>query len=98
MAETALDYLKIAASRGSKLGLERTFQLMERLGSPQESLPVIHIAGTNGKGSFGAMLSSVLRCAGYKVGGFSSPALTGITDSFRISGQEISPRLLEEIL
>lgn len=98
MAETALDYLKIAASRGSKLGLERTFQLMERLGSPQESLPVIHIAGTNGKGSFGAMLSSVLRCAGYKVGGFSSPALTGITDSFRINGQEISPGLLEEIL
>ncbi|MBQ8961526.1 MAG: bifunctional folylpolyglutamate synthase/dihydrofolate synthase [Ruminococcus sp.] len=98
MAGTALDYLKTAASRGSKLGLERTAELMERLGSPQESLPVIHIAGTNGKGSFGAMLSSVLTCAGYKTGSFSSPALTGVTDSFRINGQEISPRLLGEVL
>ena len=94
----ALDYLKTASLRGSKLGLERIAELMERLGQPQEKLPVIHIAGTNGKGSFGAMLGSVLIAAGYRVGGFSSPALTGVTDSFRINGQEITADRLRALL
>ena len=94
----ALEYLKTAALRGSKLGLERISELMERLGSPQEKLPIIHISGTNGKGSFGAMLSSVLRCAGYKTGGFSSPALTGVTDSFRINCREITEDRLRSLM
>ena len=86
----ALDYMKKAAERGSVLGLSRITELLRLLGDPQEKLKIIHIAGTNGKGSFGAMLTSVLKSAGYNVGGFSSPALTGVTDSFRIGGEEIS--------
>ena len=84
------EYIKIAAERGSKLGLERITELCDRLGKPQNKTPIIHIAGTNGKGSFGAMLSAILAESGYTVGGFSSPALTDLTDSFRINGENIS--------
>lgn len=85
----SLEYLKKASERGSCLGLERISELMEKLGNPQNKVKIIHVAGTNGKGSFGAMLSSVLKSSGYRVGGFSSPAITSITDSFRIDCEEI---------
>lgn len=93
----SLEYLKKASQRGSCLGLERITVLMERLGNPQNKVKIIHVTGTNGKGSFGAMLSAVLKSAGYKVGGFSSPALTKVTDSFRIDGNEISENEFAEI-
>ena len=86
----ALEYMKIAAGRGSILGLARITGLLSLMGDPQDKVKVVHIAGTNGKGSFGAMLTSVLKSAGYRVGGFSSPAITRVTDSFRIDGEEIS--------
>lgn len=86
----SLKYLKKAAERGSKLGLERITELCRKLGDPQNSTKVIHIAGTNGKGSFGTMLSAILCEAGYTVGSFSSPALTDVTDSFRINGETIA--------
>lgn len=88
--EQALDYLKTAASRGSVLGLERISRLAELLGDPQDKVKTIHISGTNGKGSLGAMLCSVLKASGYRVGSFSSPAITSVTDSFRIDGEQIS--------
>ena len=53
---------------GSRPGLERINELVERIGSPDKKLKFVHIAGTNGKGSVCAMLSSVLRQAGYKTG------------------------------
>lgn len=93
-----LEYLKKASLRGSKLGLERTTELCERIGNPQEKTKIIHVAGTNGKGSFCAMLSAILRESGYKVGGFSSPALTEVTDSFRIDCKEISKEDFAEIM
>lgn len=83
-------YLKKASLRGSRLGLERIEKLTQLLGAPQDKVKTVHISGTNGKGSFGAMLTSILAAAGYKVGGFSSPAITEVTDSFRINGSEIS--------
>ncbi len=92
------EYIKIAAERGSKLGLERVTELCERLGNPQNKTHIIHIAGTNGKGSFGAMLSAVLAESGYKVGGFSSPALTDLTDSFCINGESISDDNFNEVM
>lgn len=92
----AITYLKSIA--GSKLGLERISELCERLGNPQNKTKIIHVAGTNGKGSFCTMLSAVLREAGYKVGGFLSPALTEVTDSFRINGNEISCEDFTEIM
>lgn len=92
------EYLKKASERGSKLGLERITELCHRLDEPQNKVPVIHIAGTNGKGSFGAMISSVLRDSGYKTGSFSSPALTGVTDSFRINGEKISDSEFDRLI
>ena len=95
---TGFEYIKIAAERGSKLGLERITELCDRLGNPQNKTHIIHIAGTNGKGSFGAMLSAVLVESGYKVGGFSSPALTDLTDSFCINGKSISADDFNEVM
>lgn len=94
----AVDYLKTASLRGSRLGLERITELCRLLGDPQNSVPVIHVAGTNGKGSFGAMISSVLSHSGYTTGSFSSPALLGVTDSFRINGEEITNEEFGELI
>lgn len=91
-----LDYLKSISI--SKLGLERITELCERLGNPQNKTKIIHVAGTNGKGSFCTMISAILRDSGYKTGVFSSPALTEITDSFRINGNEISRDDFAEIM
>lgn len=100
--KTALEYLKTASMRGSKLGLERIAELCERLGNPQNKIKIIHVSGTNGKGSFCAMISAILSKSGYKTGGFSSPALTEVTDSFRINCNEISnsdfAEIMEEII
>ncbi|MBP5361988.1 MAG: bifunctional folylpolyglutamate synthase/dihydrofolate synthase [Ruminococcus sp.] len=94
----SLEYLKIAAGRGSKLGLERITKLCHILGDPQNKTKIIHVAGTNGKGSFSAMLSHILRASGYLVGNFSSPALTGVTDSFRINCREISENVFTWVM
>ena len=62
--QEALTYIHSISWRGSKPGLERISGMMEQLGNVQEDLKFIHIAGTNGKGSVSAMLSSVLTAAG----------------------------------
>ena len=95
---TASELLKKAAAQGSVLGLSRVSELLRRMGDPQDSLSIIHISGTNGKGSFGAMLCSVLKAAGYRTGSFSSPAITSVTDCFRINGTEISQAELDRCL
>lgn len=92
------EYLKIAALRGSKLGLERVTELCRKSGDPQEKLRIIHVAGTNGKGSFCAMLSGILSHSGYTAGGFSSPALTDVTESLTINGVPISDCEFEKIM
>lgn len=94
----SLEYLKIASQRGSRLGLERITELCHRLGDPQNETKIIHVAGTNGKGSFTAMLSSILRSAGYITGSFSSPALTSVTESFRINCREISENVFAWVM
>ncbi|MCQ2490987.1 MAG: bifunctional folylpolyglutamate synthase/dihydrofolate synthase [Ruminococcus sp.] len=96
--EEVLEYLKNAAKKGSVLGLERITELCHILGDPQNKTKIIHVAGTNGKGSFSAMLSYILRAAGYRVGCFSSPPLTGVTDSFRINCREISENVLAWVM
>lgn len=94
----AREYLKIAALRGSKLGLERVTELCEKSGDPQEKIRIVHVAGTNGKGSFCAMLSEILKHSGYTVGGFSSPALTDVTESLTVNGVPISDCEFEKIM
>lgn len=91
-------YLKQASVRGLKLGLERVQELASRLGNPQNQVKIIHVAGTNGKGSFGVMLANILKCAGYQTGHFASPALLSLNDYFRINSETVSDGLLAEIM
>lgn len=72
------------------LGLERMIQLMERLGNPHLDFKSVHIAGTNGKGSTAALISSVLSKAGYKTGLYTSPHLERFSERIIIDGDEIS--------
>ena len=73
-----------------KLGLDTTRELLADLGSPEHGLPVLHIAGTNGKGSVGATLATILTAAGYRTGFYSSPHLSCVRERFRIDGACIS--------
>jgi dihydrofolate synthase/folylpolyglutamate synthase len=75
---------------GIKFGLSSTLELLARLGIPYQKGRYLHIAGTNGKGSVGAMLSAVLTRAGYPVGLFTSPHLVDFRERFRLRDQEIS--------
>ena len=75
---------------GIKLGLEHTAQLLKALGNPHDELTLIHIAGTNGKGSTCAMIASILRQSGKKVGLYTSPHLIGFNERIRVNGIPIS--------
>jgi dihydrofolate synthase/folylpolyglutamate synthase len=83
---------------GVKLGLERTFQLLAHLGNPHENIPVIHVAGTNGKGSVCAYLSSILTEAGYHTGRYISPHLIDWTERICINEQSIGADELCQII
>lgn len=89
-------------SLGSKpinYGLERITELMEKLGNPQDSLPpVIHVAGTNGKGSTIAFLRSIFEAAGYKVDIYTSPHLLNFNERISLSGRNISDDYLFQIM
>ena len=77
-------YIKDAERYGSVLGLDNMYEMMKRLGNPQDSLKVIHVAGTNGKGSVIAYLYSVLGKAGYRVGRYVSPTLYSYRERLEI--------------
>lgn len=81
--------------RGSSPGLETVRGLLDALGHPEERLRIIHIAGTNGKGSVFAFLASILEEAGYRVGRYISPTIHSYEERFLIDGKEISPDRLE---
>ncbi|MFI3303135.1 MAG: folylpolyglutamate synthase/dihydrofolate synthase family protein [Rikenellaceae bacterium] len=81
-----------------KPGLERISSFCEMLGNPHKSYPVIHIAGTNGKGSTSHMLTSVLMSAGYNVGLFTSPHLRDFRERMRIDGVMISEQEVVEFV
>ena len=68
---------------GYDLGLDRMEALMEEMGNPQEKVKVIHVAGTNGKGSVCSFISSVLAKQGYKVGVYTSPHLEKYNERFK---------------
>jgi len=75
---------------GAKFGLENTFKLAELAGNPQQRLRFIHVAGTNGKGSTCAMLESIYRAAGLRVGLFTSPHLVAFGERIQVNRQNIS--------
>ena len=83
---------------GVHLGLERIQKLLADLGNPHHSVPVIHVAGTNGKGSVCAYLSAVLTEAGYRVGRFTSPHLVDWKERICLNEQPISTEALAELL
>ncbi|EPB93076.1 hypothetical protein HMPREF1544_00150 [Mucor circinelloides 1006PhL] len=77
-------------------GLERIHSLLEALDRPDERTQIVHVAGTNGKGSVCAYIASVLRTCGYTVGRFNSPHLIEPRDSINVNGQAISQSLYDE--
>ncbi|MUL39139.1 bifunctional folylpolyglutamate synthase/dihydrofolate synthase [Gloeocapsopsis dulcis] len=83
---------------GVHLGLERIEQLLANLGHPQQRVPIIHVAGTNGKGSVCAYLSSVLTQAGYCVGRYTSPHLIDWTERICINEKPITQEKLVKLL
>ncbi len=83
---------------GVHLGLERIETLLNALDNPQQQVPIIHVAGTNGKGSVCAYLSSILSAAGYKVGRYTSPHLVNWTERICINQEPIASEELEAIL
>ncbi|KEH99547.1 folylpolyglutamate synthase [Clostridium botulinum] len=86
----AMNYIEDSAKFSIKLGLSRTERILEILGNPHKKIKYIHIAGTNGKGSITAMLSSVLIEEGYKVGMYTSPYIEEFEERIQINNTKIS--------
>lgn len=93
----AIDYIHGTLKFGSKLGLHNIKRLLELMGNPQDKLRFVHIAGTNGKGSTAAFISSILQKSGYRTGLFTSPFLQRFTERIRVDGQEIGREDLARI-
>jgi len=74
---------------GIKLGLENIREMAARMGDPQRAFHVLHVAGTNGKGSTGSLIAAVLQSAGYRTGLYTSPHLVDFSERIRIDGQPI---------
>lgn len=94
----AIEYIHSVNWTFCNPGLERVSELCSALGNPQDKLKFIHVAGTNGKGSFCAMLDSVLRAQGYRVGLFTSPYILEFGERMRVDGENISERELCELV
>jgi dihydrofolate synthase/folylpolyglutamate synthase len=103
----ALDYLysfvdyslkHVSELAKADFSLDRMFALMESLGNPQMKYPVIHVAGTKGKGSTSAFCASALMAAGYKVGLYTSPHLEDYIERIQVNGQPISHELMIELV
>ena len=86
----ALEYIHSISWTFCKPGLERIEELCSRLGDPQKELRFVHVAGTNGKGSFCSMLSSVLQKSGLKVGLYTSPYIRFFNERMCVDGEPIS--------
>ncbi len=86
----SVEYIHSLMRFGSKPGLERITELLKKLDNPQDNLEVIHVAGTNGKGSICTMISNILRCQGKKTGLYISPFVTCFNERIQIDGEYIS--------
>ena len=97
----AIEYLYHLRWFGAKFGLENSFKLAGLAGDPQQRLRFIHVAGTNGKGSTCAMLESIYRAAGLRVGLFTSPHLVSFRERIQVNRRLISEtdvvRLVDEL-
>ncbi|MEG1165491.1 MAG: folylpolyglutamate synthase/dihydrofolate synthase family protein [Oscillospiraceae bacterium] len=96
-AEEAIQFIHEKVWQGSKPGLSRTSELLSKMGEPQSALRFVHIAGTNGKGSTAAMLSSIFKAAGLKTGLYTSPFIFNFNERMQVNGAPISNAELAEI-
>ena len=87
--QESLKYIADTHKFGIRLGLDSTGKLLELLGNPQENLKVVHVAGTNGKGSVCSFVANILKEEGYKVGLYTSPYLETFTERIRVNGENI---------
>ena len=88
------EYIDSLQALGSHLGLSSVRELCKRIGDPQDELNIIHVAGTNGKGSIVAMVSQTLTACGYRTGRYISPVITDYRERFQINGRMISKKSL----
>lgn len=95
---TVRDALHSRAVPSCGVGLPGLKKILVRLGSPQKNLQIIHVAGTNGKGSVSYLTESVFRAAGYKTGLFISPHLTDLTERIQINGKPVSKLIFTQAL
>jgi len=98
MSTPSIDYLNSFCWMGSRLGLSRIRELMDRLGNPQDKLQFVHLAGTNGKGSTACFLSHILREAGYRTGLYTSPFIHTFHERMQVDGIAISDDALDPIV
>lgn len=92
--EALYNWLPVSEEGKMVLGLETMEALMTLLDHPEDNVPVIHIAGTNGKGSTALFISTILRKAGYRVGLFTSPSLIAVNERINIDGEDVSDEQL----
>ncbi len=85
----SLDYLYHLEKFGMIFGLTQVEKILNAVGNPHKEIQAIHVGGTNGKGSTAAMMASILRKEGYRVGLYTSPHLTRFTERIRVNGKEI---------
>ena len=95
--EEAMKYITEVGNFGSNYGLERTYKLLEHLGNPERDLKLIHIAGTNGKGSTTSMITEILMGEGYKVGMYTSPFIEEFEERIQIEAGYNHPTEFEII-
>ncbi len=96
--DEAMIFFKKLTKFGWNPGLQRIQKLMSLLDNPEKKLKVIHIGGTNGKGSTSAMVASILQEAGYRVGLFTSPHLHSYTERIQINRVQIEKERLAQLL
>ena len=90
----AIEWMDSRHWSGTGKGIVRSQELLERLGNPQDKLKFVHVAGTNGKGSTVAYLSSILRAAGYRVGSFTSPYVRTFNERIAVDGKPVTNYML----
>jgi dihydrofolate synthase/folylpolyglutamate synthase len=96
--QAALDYLYARTTGAFKFGLERTRALLAELGDPHLAVPVVHVAGTNGKGSAVATAEALLRAKGLRVARYTSPHLVDFRERIVVDGRPIAPEAVVEFV